>query len=87
MLWLQQTAAAAAAAFAGNFSLSHILQATSVQQNDIHVGDVDGHEWEVEWFDEDAEKASKVGTLTDSKEVGCANSQYAGLAENYSGTL
>ena len=32
-----------------------------MQQTDLHVGDVDGSEWEVEWFDEDAEKASKVG--------------------------
>lgn len=56
----------------GTCSLSHQLQATSVQQSDVHLGDVDGHEWEVEWFDEDAEKASKVCTVTDSKEVGCA---------------
>lgn len=62
--------------------MSYILQATSVQQNEVHVGDVDGHEWEVEWFDEDAEKASKVGALTASNELGCACAQSAGLAEN-----
>lgn len=53
-----------------------------MQQNEVHIGDVDGREWEVEWFDEDAEKASKVGTLTASKELGCACAQSAGLAEN-----
>ena len=28
---------------------------------DVNVGDVSGSEWEVEWFDEDAEQAQKVG--------------------------
>lgn len=35
-----------------------------MQQTGVNVGDVNGSEWEVEWFDEDAETAHKVGEGT-----------------------